>query len=82
MNSVVSAVRFFFANILDRLDLDRKLVRVGRARNLPVILRRDDVARLLNATASLKHQAAPSVAYGAGLRVGEVAIAASTAKAC
>ena len=41
-------------------------------RNLPVVLSRDEVARLLNATTCLKHQAALSVAYGAGLRVAEV----------
>jgi integrase len=39
---------------------------------LPVVLSRDEVARLLNATTCLKHQAALSVAYGAGLRVAEV----------
>ena len=74
MNSVVSALRFFFANTLDRPDLARKLVRVSHPRNLPVVLSRGEVARLLNATTSLKHQAALSVAYGAGLRVGEVAM--------
>ncbi len=42
-------------------------------RNLPVVLSQDEVARLLNATTCLKHQAALSVAYGAGLRVAEVA---------
>ena len=31
-----------------------------------------EVKRLLDATRSLKHQAALSVAYGAGLRVAEV----------
>lgn len=72
MNSVVSALRFFFTNTLDRPDLARKLVRMSRPRNLPVVLSRDEVARLLNATTSLRHQAALSVAYGAGLRVGEV----------
>ncbi|MBB5535707.1 hypothetical protein GGD55_002411 [Rhizobium giardinii] len=35
---------------------------------------RDEVARLLNATTCLKHQAALSVAYGAGLRVAEVSM--------
>jgi integrase/recombinase XerD len=38
-----------------------------------VVLSRDEVVRLLNATTCLKHQAALSVAYGAGLRVAEVA---------
>jgi integrase/recombinase XerD len=74
MNTMVSALRFFFANTLDRPDLARKLVRVSRPRNLPVVLSRDELVRLLNATTTLKHQAALSVAYGAGLRVGEVAM--------
>ena len=38
----------------------------------PVVLSTDEVGRLLNATTCLKHQAALSVAYGAGLRVAEV----------
>src|SRR3954470_539984 len=73
MNSIVSALRFFFTQTLDRPDLARKLVRAAHPRNLPVMLSRDEVARLLNATTCLKHQAALSVAYGAGLRVAEVA---------
>ncbi|MER9312978.1 tyrosine-type recombinase/integrase [Mesorhizobium australicum] len=39
-----------------------------------MVLSRDEVARLLNATTCLKHQAALSVAYGAGLRVAEVSM--------
>src|ERR1700677_5235736 len=73
MNSIVSALRFFFTHTIDRPDLARKAIRVAHPRNLPVGLSRDAVARLLNATTCLKHQAALSVAYGAGLRVAEVA---------
>ena len=73
MNSIVSALRFFFTTTVDRPDLARKLIRVAHPRNLPVVLSRDEVARLLNATTCLKHQAALSVAYGSGLRVAEVA---------
>ena len=73
MNSIVSALRFFFTHTIDRPDLARKLVRLAHPRKLPVVLSRDEVARLLNATTCLKHQAALSVAYGAGLRVAEVA---------
>lgn len=72
MNSIVAALRFFFTHTLDRPDLARKLVRRAHPRKLPVVLSRDEVARLLNATTCLKHQAALSVAYGAGLRVAEV----------
>ncbi|WP_040566391.1 tyrosine-type recombinase/integrase, partial [Magnetospirillum molischianum] len=73
MNSIVSALRFLFTHTLDRPDLARRLVRIHHPRKLPMVLSRDEVARLLNATTCLKHQAALSVAYGAGLRVGEVA---------
>ena len=69
MNSIVSALRFFFTHMLDRPELERRLVRVTHPRKL---LSPDEVARLLNATTCLKHQAALSVAYDAGLRVAEV----------
>ena len=72
MNSIVSALRFFFTHTLDRPDLARRLVRVMHPRKLPAVLSPDEVARLLNATTCLRHQAALSVAYGAGLRVAEV----------
>ena len=72
MNMVVSALRFFFTNTLDRPELARKLVRTRHERKIPTVLSMDEVRRLLDATTCLKHQAALSVAYGAGLRVAEV----------
>ena len=74
MNSIVAALRFFFTHTLDRPELARKLVRTAHARKIPVVLTMDEVKRLLEATTCLKHQAALSVAYGAGLRVSEVAM--------
>jgi len=73
MNSHVAALRFFFSTTLDRPDLARRLVRISYQRKLPVVLSPDEVARLLSATTCLKHRAILSVAYGAGLRVAEVA---------
>lgn len=73
MNSHVGALRFSFTTTLDRPDLSRKLLRVSYPRKLPMVLCQDEVARLLGATTCLKHRAALSVAYGAGLRVAEVA---------
>src|SRR5437868_3759616 len=75
MNTIVSALRFFFTHTLDRPELARRLVRTAHARKIPVVLTMDEVKRLLDATTCLKHQAALSVAYGAGLRVSEVAAA-------
>lgn len=72
MNSIVAALRFFFTHTLDRPDLARKLIRTAHARKIPVVLTQNEMRRLLNATTCLKHQAALSVAYGAGLRVAEV----------
>ena len=73
MNSTVAALRFFFNHTVDRPDLARKLIHLRYPRKLPVVLSSDEVARLLAATTCLKHRAALSVAYGAGLRVAEVA---------
>lgn len=72
MNMAVSALRFLYTRTLDRRDLTRKLHRVKHPRALPTVLSRDEVARMLEATTSLKHQAILSVAYGAGLRASEV----------
>ena len=73
MNSTVAALRFFFNHTVDRPDLARKLIRLRYPRKLPVMLSSDEMARLLAATTCLKHRAALSVAYGAGLRVDAVA---------
>jgi integrase len=45
---------------------------VREPRKLPVVPSPEEVARLLDATSSLKYKAALSVAYGAGLRAAEV----------
>ena len=85
MNSHVAGLRFFFTTTIDRPDLSRKLLRVSYPRKLPMVLSPDEVARLLAATTCIKHRAALSVAYGAGLRVAEVQrskSAISTASAC
>ena len=73
MNSHVAALWFFFTTTVDRPDLSRRLIRTPYPRKLPTVLSPDEVARLLAATTCIKHRAAVAVAYGAGLRVAEVA---------
>ena len=57
---------------LDQSALMAKMEPVRVLRTLPVVLSRDEAARLIAATRNLKHQTALSVAYGAGLRASEV----------
>jgi site-specific recombinase XerD len=73
INSSVSALRFFFTVTLDRPDLSRRLVLVRHPRKLPNVLSIEEVGRLLEAAPGPKYKAALGTAYGAGLRVSEVA---------
>ncbi|HET9538834.1 MAG TPA: phage integrase N-terminal SAM-like domain-containing protein, partial [Mesorhizobium sp.] len=74
LNTATSALRFFFGTTLDRPELARYLARVHYPRSLPRVLSPEEVGRLLEAAPGpgLKYKAALSIAYGAGLRVGEV----------
>jgi site-specific recombinase XerD len=67
-------LRFFFTITLGRADLTHQLARTQYPRKLPRVLSPDEVARLLEAAPGpgLKYKAALSIAYGAGLRGGEV----------
>jgi integrase/recombinase XerD len=73
INSAVSALRFFFTVTLDRPDLARRLTVVHQPRRLPLVLSAEEVARLLDAAPGPKYKAALGTAYGAGLRVSELA---------
>ncbi|MCF3947338.1 tyrosine-type recombinase/integrase [Acidiphilium iwatense] len=73
INNSVSGLRFFFTVALNRPDLSLRLVLVRFPRKLPDVLSVEEVGRLLEAAPSLKYKAALGTAYGAGLRVSEVA---------
>jgi integrase/recombinase XerD len=72
LNAAITALRFFFGVTLDRADAVAKMSPVREPRTLPVVLSREEVARLIDAAGKPKYQAALSVAYGAGLRASEV----------
>jgi len=72
LNHTITALRFFFGATLDRPDALAKMSPVREPRKLPVVLSCEEVARLIEAAATPKYQAALSVAYGAGLRASEV----------
>src|SRR5829696_8059758 len=73
INCSVSALRFLFTVTLDRPDLSRRLVLVRHPRRLPTVLSGKEVGQLLEAAPGIKYKAVLGSAYGAGLRVSEVA---------
>jgi site-specific recombinase XerD len=73
VNVTVSALRFFYRITLDKPEVVRHLAVVPKAHRLPVVLSPDEVTRLLEAASGPKYKAAFSLAYGAGLRVAEIA---------
>ncbi|MBI2749368.1 MAG: site-specific integrase [Burkholderiales bacterium] len=72
LNATITGLKFFCEITLDRADLTAKMQPVHVPRTLPVVLSREEVARLIAAAPNLKHQTALSLAYATGLRASEV----------
>jgi integrase/recombinase XerD len=72
INATITGLRFFFEVTLGHGEVMTMMSAVREPHKLPVVLSREEVARLLAAVRNPKHRAALSVAYGAGLRAGEV----------
>jgi site-specific recombinase XerD len=72
LNATITGLKFFFGVTLDRPSALKKMSPVRKEQKLPQVLSVEQVARLLQAVSNLKHRAALSVAYGAGLRASEV----------
>jgi integrase/recombinase XerD len=72
LNATITGLKFFFEATLGQKEVMAKMHPLRVRRTLPIILSREEVARLIEAAKTLKHRTALSVAYGAGLRVSEV----------
>jgi integrase/recombinase XerD len=72
INATITGLRFFFEITLGRGEVMTLMSPVRQPHKLPVVLSREEVARLLAAARNPKHRAALAVAYGAGLRASEV----------
>lgn len=70
LNQAISAVRFFFNEVLHR-DWPLELRYQRAPQRVPVTLTPDEVARLLAAVPGLRERAAMEIAYAAGLRLNE-----------
>jgi len=73
INAYIAAIRFFFAVTLNRSINYLQIPRMKAPKKLPVILSRDEIAKLITQSVNLKHKALLLTAYGSGLRVSELA---------
>jgi integrase/recombinase XerD len=71
-NSIVTGVKFLFKVTLRRLDLVAEFYYVRQPITIPPVLSADEVEQLLTAAKSLRVRVMLSLAYGCGLRAGEV----------
>jgi site-specific recombinase XerD len=72
MNQSVSALKILFCQVLKREWNPLDIPRAKREIKLPVVLAREEVKNLFNATANFKHRAIFMLTYSAGLRISEV----------
>ena len=72
VNQAACALRFMFGTVLHRPEVRFDIPMAKVPKRLPQILSREEVARLINAGATLRERALLSAAYAAGLRISEV----------
>lgn len=72
VNLYGSAIRFFFAATLNRTLNYLQIPRFKEPKKLPDLLSREEFATLASVTNNLKHLAILKLAYGSGLRAGEI----------
>jgi integrase/recombinase XerD len=73
LNTTPTGLRFFFCQSVNRADVEGELSKVPVPRKLLTVLSFDEVKRLIAATNRMKYRMALPLAYGAGLRISEVA---------
>jgi len=71
-NGIVAGVKFLFRVTLRRHNLAAEFYQVREPRKIPPVMSPDEIKRLLAATQTLKLRLMLALAYGCGLRAGEV----------
>ncbi len=71
LNQAINALRFLYGRIMGR-RLAYDIHRPKKDKRLPVVMGRQEVARLLRGVTNLKHRTILTLTYSSGLRVSEV----------
>lgn len=70
-HSVLTGVRFFYQNVLDK-ELSVNFRSGNKRRRLPTVLSKEQVSKIINIPKNLKHRLLLMTTYAAGLRASEV----------
>ena len=71
-NRIMTGLRFLLRVTLRRLDLAAEIYHIKEPQKIPLVMSPDETKRLLAMASSLKVRVLLSLAYGCGLRAGEV----------
>ncbi len=71
-NRIMTGVRFLFRVTLRRHDLAAEIYHLKEPQKVPLVMSQDEIRRLLAMAATIKLRVMLSLAYGCGLRAGEV----------
>lgn len=71
-NTIMTGVKFLFRTTLRRHDLAAEIYYLKAPQKIPLVMSQDEVERVLANTTSIKAHTMLSLAYGCGLRPGEV----------
>jgi len=71
-NRIMTGLRFLFRVTLRRHDLAAEIFHLKAPQKVPMVMSQDEIKRLLAMAANIKVRAMLSLAYGCGLRAGEV----------
>jgi len=71
MNLAISAIKFFFRNVLGKEIINEKM-RPRHDRRLPMVLDKSEIDKVLNNEKNIKHRLLIMLVYSSGLRVSEV----------
>jgi len=71
LNQAINALKFYYGTMLKKKFV-YEVKRPRKDKKLPVVLSKEEVAKILSSVDNLKHKAILMLVYSAGLRVGEV----------
>ena len=72
LNLVISSLKFYYGIVLKK-DFIYEIVRPISSKSLPIVLNKNEIARVINSIRNIKHKVILMLIYSSGLRVSEAA---------